>query len=175
MKKLKSILFTLMAIVTISIFMISCEQEAINEIPGDELNKIESTSLDTRYVLPKGIMNSPERIADYMNSADDNVRLKLNENYRIMEFLRNEELYEIIYTDLQEGAHLADVNLSNYLNTKQLSRLNSFSSDSHIISRCWVGGILSQYNGGWCVYLYVNWCDASTYGIDNQITFISPC
>jgi len=168
--KIKLGLFSLLMILAASVFLTSCEQEGIDETPIYELYEAELSSINTRYVLSKGLIENQQEAVVYMNSADDNTLSKLNENYRIMEFLHNEGLYETIYEDIQQGQHLSDVDLSNYLDVNQLARLKSFSLDSMLISRC-IYCASTQHNGGWCLYTCGDYCAAIPY----EFKYISPC
>jgi len=78
----------------------------------------------------------------------------LAENYKIKTFLDQENLYETIYNQLEEGQLFADINLNKQLTSEQLQRLNNFSTDEVISSRdCYTTPAYPMYKCNdpeWC-------------------------
>lgn len=164
--KMNFTFLSLIALFTLSIFTYSCAKEEAQEMvvntPSPQENIPIAAPIDERLVLPKGMEADPDLVTDYLNAAEDAIFSKLKENYRTMEFLRGEELYELVYNGMKDGQHLADVNLTKYFTEEQTIRFSSFSLDSQVESRCIACTNYGQYNGSWCWYGCYNYCATPT-------------
>ncbi len=181
--KIKFGLFSLLAILTVSVFLTSCEQTEVVSSNIDQYQEQTTFNSDgtKKYVLPKGIDENEEDIFAYIQSMSQATSSKLAENFRIASFLADENTFEAIWEDMSYGQHLSDINLGNYLTKSQLTTLKYYSPNLNARSvNCRWGAcsFLSQYNGGWCNYICYWLCfnenGTFMYVSDSQ-TFVRPC
>jgi len=154
--KIKLGVFSLLAVLAVSVFLSSCEQ---SEIVSSNINQYstqqEMNSGDTKYVLPKGIEENEENLLTYLDNINEETSLKLVENFRIASFLAEENIFDVVWEDMSYGEHLSDINLVNCLTESQLTALRHYSSNLNSRSKtCYTVSceVVSQYNGSWCNY-----------------------
>jgi len=161
--KIKFGLFSLLAILVVSVFLTSCEQENIVS-PISETPLLQGDLQNTYYLFPVGITENV--ISTYLNSIYEETTRKLEENYRISRFLEIEGKFEEVWDDMVEGQHLSDINLEHYLSDNQIDRLETYKPSPIIEFRetCgWHFWSKSHYNGGWCIYEYAYYCRGVGY------------
>jgi len=156
--KLKSILFSLIAITTLTVFLSSCQQKEILETTQKDATKQEEV-----LILPKGYDKnlSEEEIVEYFSNLTTNEYNKLVENNRIVSFLFSIDKLNEIDKELIYGQLFTDIDLSAYLTIGEMQNLEKFSLEysytkisEDIISRGWWGRwtYLYTYYNSQCIY-----------------------
>jgi len=145
--KIKLGLFSLLAILAVSVCMTSCEQKEVLDEVLDET--IEQQVL----ILPKGYdtMNE-EEMKDYFGTLTIEDSKKLVENNRIASFLFTINKLKLVDNELTYGQSFVEVNLSLYLSKQEIQQLNNFKVEyeltevsEDVLSRGWWGGWNSLY------------------------------
>jgi len=164
--KLNSITLTLAGVLFTTILLLSsCSKVDQLDINETETNAEISKYLKGEYiVLPAGYEDEKE-IITYLQNATKELADKLVENHRIKEFLYKEDLYIEVIATLTKGEHLADVDLSSFLNSKQLEALGNFSANDNIVSRrsCTSVSSGSTCYTKCCTYYPIHPADCDTY------------
>jgi len=136
MKNLKLGLLSLLAVLAVSAFLTSCEQDVITEQIDTALEQEENYGADyteLAYKLPKGYDEWTEvEINNYMSELTEVEFNQLIENNRISTFLVNENLWESVDATLTYGEILSKVNVLEYLTDKQIQALNGYTFQSEI-------------------------------------------
>jgi len=145
--KLRSILFSLIAVTLVSIFLTSCTKEP-GLVVDEKVSQLETKSLD--IFLPFDESTSTE-ILTYKNSAI------------IFEFLQNKNLLDIVISENTDAKSLSEINLSNYLSNEQTEELNNkLLPISELESRELLCTGFNEYDI--CVMVPSQWC-LKTVGI----------
>jgi len=145
--KLKSILFSLMAIVLVTVFLSSCdkyeqsENTTVEEISQSSINNYS----DMAFKLPKDYDQlSEENVNEYISNLTNQEIEQLIENHRIVKFLISINLWEEVDAILSKGDILSIENVSKYLTKEQFEELKNFSIDNQVDLR-WCSGCV-YYN-----------------------------
>jgi len=151
--KLKSIVFSLMAIAMVTVFLSSCEKDSINLQPesSTELPKNEIQPKVEEYIKSQGQISitlpSAMKDADQnsMNSFLANMTvsqlIEREESYRIESFLRSLNRLDKVSEDLGHYDLLTIDNLKKYVSDKELANFRTYDTNAQIKSR-------------WCQTLY---------------------
>jgi len=144
--KLKSIGFSLMALaITLTFLLTACEKTEKTAINETQINGEISEYLNGKYiVLPLGYEEDVDYI-NYLQNADKDLIDKLVENYRIAEFLHQIDLFWEVKSQIKKGDHLADIDLSKYLNAKQMLSLKDFLPNERLIEERGCKTITTDY------------------------------
>jgi len=140
MKNLKSIVFSLMAVVLVSVFLSSCEKDEIN--PLDEINE-EITSAQDSYEKVSLFFNnedlankSEEEIAEYIKNLNSEAIMNSKNDYLIAEYLTDLELFDTVISE-ENKEPLSKRDLSNYIDQQATNELQSkFYEEIQISLRC---------------------------------------
>jgi len=99
-----------------------------------ESNEITNEMLDGKsLILPEG--TEDDVAITFINNATVDQIAKMEENYRLTYFLAKEGKYGEVVKTLAEGDNLADVELSNFLNKRQLEDLSDYSANTDLTLR----------------------------------------
>jgi len=116
-------LFSLIAILAVSVFFTSCEQDtqiaSVQEIDRNVL-------LEGKYYLTPPSGYDEEMVIEYLDNATDSQIQKMIENYRITNFLLQTGQFWQVKSNLSFGKHISDVDLSKYLTIQQLESLANY-------------------------------------------------
>lgn len=155
--KLKTIVFSLMAVVMISVFLSSCEQNQIT--PTNEIEESTISSSKTMDLfLPDEIINlEKEEIEHYIeNLTKEEYEILYNDNI-IYEFILNTDNFNAIFSMYLENGSFKDVNLNEYFSASEVQNVESkFLKIEELSSRdCWVvEKYCCGYTGGGCVGIW---------------------
>lgn len=139
-----------------SILIFSCQQEM--DLPVEDSFETQMNDnvgqIDT-YALPKGLgYQSSDKIISYVDNLSKNELGKLSENYRVKTFLEVENLYQSVYSQLNEGELFTDMDLGKQLTSDQMQRLNDFSlNDISSLRDCYTTPNYPMYkchDPSWC-------------------------
>jgi len=144
--KLKSILFSLMAITTVTVFLSSCEK---NEISPDQIidsadhmdsKEIQQSENAIDLLLPANVINQGEEaIRKYVSKMTADELSIAAKDFATMLYLENKNKIDEFHDNIKQDGSLLGTNLSEYLSDVELEELNleldSYTSDE-IKERC---------------------------------------
>jgi len=140
--KIKFGLFSLLAILAVSVFLTSCEQS--NTILGEQLEDVESIEQVTPesefegLLLPSNIVDMGEAATKTYLEGLSNEELEQHVNdYVIMDFLTNEGLQDVAVDHYTKNESLKNINLSDYMSDDKVAALNNnLWVPSQVSARC---------------------------------------
>jgi len=135
--KLISILFNSLALfMMIGILFTACQKiDKMENTPTEESVEFPEYLNGKYIVLPVGYEEEADQIV-YLQNASNKLIDKLVENYRIAQFLHQQNMYWTVYNEMVKDEHFADLDLALFLNEKQLVKLSEFkATESNIVER----------------------------------------
>jgi len=152
MKNLKLGLFSLLAILAVSVFLTSCEQEDITL--NDQIEQVTQLEHSNGILLPQDVVSQGEEAVNaYVASLTNEEVTEHANDYIIMNFLKEKGDLAQVDEELQTVGSFSDVDLSNYLSDEEVSELNK-----QIIP---VQSSQINERGCWAVYTY--YCCGNIY------------
>ncbi len=168
MKKLKIKLrfFSLLVILTVSVFLTSCEQDLISA------NEQFSTDIvEGRYLLPKGLELEANELEVFLENATKSDLDNMAESANIAHYLIEIGKFREVYNSIDDNQLYTDIDLSLYLNNKELKEFAAFSYRESIESRYWVQcywsnctSTISSFQYGRCCYVEFPLCYVTARG-----------
>lgn len=148
----------LMVTFVISLFVVSCQEKSDILGPNADIS-ITDHQEKINMTLPMGLENSSrEKLENFFENADDETFLKLEESYKVYNYLQSIGKLELVKDDMTDGVFYSDVDLSNQLSLTEVERLKTFD----------VNAISDQINSRSCTFAYCVrsgswWCSSYTY------------
>jgi len=134
-------LFSLLAVLAVSVFLTSCEQST--SIIGEQLEDAEQVVQESEFefeglLLPSSIMDEGEAATrTYLESLSNEELKGYVNDYVIMNFLSNEGLENVAIDHYTKNESLKNINLSDYLSDDKVMALNNgLWAPSQISERC---------------------------------------
>jgi len=140
--KVKFGLFSLLAILVVSVFLTSCEQDKI-ALPDVQESELLAAAKyfgiedgETTFNLPTRFNDADKETVElYLDNMTDEERKELEESYKIEKYLESINRAEEVYNDLGQPDILTLNDLSKYTTEQELADFNSFDVNSVIESR----------------------------------------
>jgi len=131
--KVKLGLFSLLAVIAVSIFLTACEQEKTFNEALQETEKMQSEVM----VLPKGYSKNMtnEELVTYFASLTAEERDELVENNRIIRYLVSINKFEDVEKHLNYGGLFTKIDLGVYLSLEELQKLKKFNPEYEYYSQ----------------------------------------
>jgi len=140
--KIKFGLFSLLAVLAVSVFLTSCQQEEIIEMAT--VQQVEDRTSET-MIMPFGIATDTEEIRkNYIENASPELLTKMAENGRVAYYLTSINKLEEAATQMSYGDFFCDVNLISILTEAEIAALQNYdlsTTSNNIELRCssWEG------------------------------------
>lgn len=150
--KVKSIFFSLLAVLAVSVLLVSCEQNTITDSIADEATlKVTATLTAPADVYDKG----DEYLSNYFATASEDLLIKLSNNYIVAKALEGAGQISQVVENEAYGFHFSDVDLSKYLSDTQISEVQANLSTNTLSTqnvelRCGWNCYSSYEWNGWC-------------------------
>jgi len=151
--KIKLGLFSLLAILTVSVFFTSCEETEIVTKNAD-LDKPVTFTEDLNggiHILPpKGFDNKTnEEQRLFFKELSDEDAQKLAENYRVFDYLTAKGITENADALLGEGELFSELDFSDILSTYQQEEMNDHEVNTIDSRDCYWEWVSCYYANGW--------------------------
>jgi len=126
--KLKFPFFCLLLIISVSIFITSCEQSEITETLQESSIEMDTNDL---LLMPYGFDNLSEELQiEYFQNLTKEGFEELKENHRVGSFLQSIGQLETVTTELMsEGLLLTKIDLNEVLSSEETVQLTSYQYD----------------------------------------------
>ena len=132
--KIKFGLFSLLAVLAVSIFLTSCEQAEIVDTLEEQTSDIQDRS---RLLMPYGFENlSEEEKIEYFGNLTEEDYGRLSENHRVGSYLRSIDKYWGLYESMEEGQLVLDMDLSGVLTAEEVTALSNYQYDNIELRGC---------------------------------------
>jgi len=139
--KIKFGLFSLLAVLTVSVFLTSCEQDELDSISQQEMvqqtnsGEIDNESIEI-YTLPYGYDNlSESEQNDYVQSLSEEEFQKLVESRNIIQYFISLNKTDLLKENFSYG-DIADENtMKTYLSEQEVIAYSQFDTNTQIESR----------------------------------------
>lgn len=93
------------------------------------LESSDSQDFEAVMILPKGYENlSPEEVEEYLTSSSDEEIQLLEDNFNVYTFLESESKLDAVWSTMNEGDHISQVDLTSFLSEKQIVRMKGFDT-----------------------------------------------
>lgn len=171
MKNFKTLIFSLLSILSISVFMTSCEREGIDEntnsiIPSIEIESnelVDSTVINAVFILPFGFseLNDSE-IDTYINSLSYEETKLLVESRIVVKYFESLSKMDLLEDKLNYGDIAGEEIMRELLSEKEVFAYDEFKLRITAESR----GCTSWRNVGSPYYYftcYLSWCPCNVY------------
>jgi len=137
--KIKFGLFSLLAMLSVSVFLTSCEQSST--IIGEQLEEVEQVSQESEFkgvLVPEAIATQEEAtVRAYLEGLSDEALEEHVNDYIIMDFFKNEGLEDVAVDEFAKNESLKNLNLSDYLSDEKVEALNNnIWTPTQISDRC---------------------------------------
>ncbi len=174
--KIKLGLLSLLAVLAVSVFLTSCEQETIPSIPeetvtdnllgeGQDTNhEIHEDYLVTsnEYYLPLSVDRGTEaEIKEYLKNITPELQAQLVEHTRVIDYLDSVNKLDEVIPNISPSDLLLTSNVATYLTDEEVQQLSHYDSSSNIESRecsAWrSNGCSHALQGDFFPLCYVKW------------------
>lgn len=173
MKNLKFTIFSLFAMLAISVLMTSCGKEdikpdadntaLIETIEMQTTQEVDQEVLEATFILPFGYSDlSDNEKNDYINALSYEEVLKLAESRKIVKYIESLEKMSLLENQLQHGDIVDEKLMSNILSPTEILAYQEFQIDDQVEVRscsAWTN-VGNQYS---LVSCFMWWCSCKVY------------
>jgi len=124
--KFKLGLFSLLAVLAVSVFLTSCEQTEII----DRMEEQVSDAHNKLLLMPHGFETlNEEKQVEYLENLTEEDHAKLAENHRVGSYLRLIGKYWELYDRMEEGQLVSEIDLNRILSDEEVVALQNYQYD----------------------------------------------
>lgn len=131
----KNVINSLYIIALFAVVFSACEKVEENDIVETQTNQSISESFKGEYFTPPAGYEDEAKLTSYLANASVEMMEKLIDNYKIAEFLYQENLIWSVKNTMKEGDHFSDIDLTLHLNANQLVAFKSFRPNESLNDR----------------------------------------